>query len=56
MRTKLTKIENNLLSLKQLKRKLNFSKRKFAVPNKLKINCFDNLVFLFKIRKKEFFN
>ena len=29
---KMTKFENNLLTLKQLKRKLNFPKRKFAVP------------------------
>ena len=34
MRKRLTKFENNLLTLKQLKRKLNFPKRKFAVPNK----------------------
>ena len=31
-RKALTKFENNLLTLKQLKRKLNFPKRKFAVP------------------------
>ena len=34
MRKRLTKFENNLLTLKQLKRKLNFPKRKFAVPYK----------------------
>ena len=32
MRRKLTKFENKLVTLKQLKRKLNFPKRKFAVP------------------------
>ena len=32
MRKRLTKFENNLLTLKQLKRRLNFPKRKFAVP------------------------
>ena len=31
-RKALTKFENNLLILRQLKRKLNFPKRKFAVP------------------------
>ena len=31
-RKALTKFENNLLTLKQLKRRLNFPKRKFAVP------------------------
>ena len=31
-RKALTKFENNLLTLRQLKRKLNFPKRKFAVP------------------------
>ena len=31
-RKALTKFENNLLTLKQLKRKLNFPKRTFAVP------------------------
>ena len=33
-RKALTKFENNLVTLKQLKRKLNFPKRKFAVPYK----------------------
>ena len=32
MRRRLTKFENKLVTLKQLKRKLNFPKRKFAVP------------------------
>lgn len=32
IRRRLTKFENNLLTLKQLKRKLNFPLRKFAVP------------------------
>ena len=31
-RKALTKFENNLLTLRQLKRKLNFPKRKYAVP------------------------
>ena len=34
MRRRLTKFENKLVTLKQLKRKLNFPKRKFAVPPK----------------------
>ena len=32
MRRRLTKFENKLVTLKQLKRKLNFPQRKFAVP------------------------
>ena len=32
MRRRLTKFENKLVTLKHLKRKLNFPKRKFAVP------------------------
>ena len=32
MRRRLTEFENKLVTLKQLKRKLNFPKRKFAVP------------------------
>jgi len=32
MRRRLTKFENKLVTLKQLKRKLNFPKRKFAIP------------------------
>ena len=35
MRRRLTKFENKLVTLKQLKRKLNFPKRKFAVPENL---------------------
>ena len=32
LRRKLTKFESKLVTLRQLKRKLNFPKRKFAVP------------------------